>query len=264
MANPIQELKACPVCGKPAGSYCVSVGDYSIFKCSACGLEYTTPVPSDEELGDFYQSYSDIRADVEVQRRNAERNCVFLRETGILDDSSSVLDFGCGAGIFADVIGPQCLGFDISAIDNGVSPNVTGNYEKMIERSYDVVTLWGVLEHLSDPVTSMQEIVPLIATGGHVVITTVNAESNIPYYYKPVEHLTYWTEMAIRHLFEIVGLSLKLIKPYEMEQSGDIYVNRLLSRTPPPYAKVLADSIKYLPAYVSVPTNEFICIAKKQ
>jgi len=141
--------------------------------------------------------------------------------------------------------------------------NVTGSYREVCKERYDLVTLWGVLEHLADPVDSLKEIAGLISKGGHLVITTVNAEGVIPYYYKPVEHLTYWTEKAIRALLAQADMTLQTMIPYEMEQRSDIYVNRLLSRTPEPYANVLSKAVPGLPSFVVVPTNEFMCIAKK-
>ena len=46
--------------------------NYSIVKCTCCGLEYTDPMPTNEQLAEYYNNYLNIRAQDKVTRRNAE------------------------------------------------------------------------------------------------------------------------------------------------------------------------------------------------
>ena len=70
---------ACPVCEYRSGAYSVSAGNYQIVKCPDCGLEFTTPNPTDDELDRFYSQSIDVRADPEIVAINAKRNLELLR-----------------------------------------------------------------------------------------------------------------------------------------------------------------------------------------
>jgi hypothetical protein len=97
---------------------------------------------------------------------------------------------------------------------------------------------------------------------GIIAITTVDAEGVIPYYYKPVEHLTYWTKNSFENLFEKAGIKLIEYKPYKMLQRSDVYVERLLSRTPNQYKRAFDFVISSLPEYIEVPTNEVFVVGQ--
>lgn len=249
----------CPVCECSSGAYSVAVGSYRVTKCQNCGLEYTTPSPTDEDLNRFYCEYVDIRADPQIVTINAKRNLELLKSYGLNEDSS-LLDFGCGNGEFVDIAGDRCFGIELSRREGAA--RVFNDINALPVEFYDFITLWGVLEHLNDPVRSIKELTKKINPRGHIVITTVNAEGNIPYYYKPPEHLTYWTEKSIRYLFEKSNLEIKAVQPYEMCQLSEVYLDRLLSRTPEQYREAIASSLAKLPRIITVPTNEFLVVAE--
>ena len=55
----------------------------------------------------------------------------------------------------------------------------TGTVEQAAypERYFDAVTLWDVIEHLDDPVSTLAEIHRIMAPGGILVVFTINQES---------------------------------------------------------------------------------------
>ncbi len=252
--------KVCPVCVTPSGSYFVPVGEFKIYKCAHCGLEHTYPIPSKVQLKNFYASYDDVRAAPDVVRLNARRNLKLLERFGY-DGTKTVLDFGTGDAAFVGVAGPNCFGIDFKVSAN---PRVYTDLEDLPVKQYDFVTLWGVLEHLDHPVQVLSALHALLKPGGIMVLTTVNAEGSIPYYYKPVEHLTYWTKNSFVHLFEKVGIELLSIEPYRMKQRPEIYADRLLSRTPVAYRHAFSNAVESLPKYIEVPTNEVLVVAIRQ
>lgn len=251
-------VSVCPVCESGAGAYSIPAGNYQIVKCSNCGLEYTTPNPSDEELKQFYGDYVDIRANSEIVALNAQRNFELLKKYGF-NEGSRILDFGCGNGEFVELAGECCFGVELSSRDQDA--RIFEDIDSLPVEHFDFITLWGVLEHLSDPLQVVKKLTERLSPSGHLVITTVNAEGVIPYYYKPPEHLTYWTGQSIRHLLERNGLKVKVIQPYEMYQLSEIYLERLLSRTPEAYRQTIASSGAKLPKIITVPTNEFLVVA---
>lgn len=253
------KVKACPVCACAAGAYSLAVGQYMISKCSNCGLEYTSPNPSDDELNLFYSHYADIRADSEITALNATQNLDFMRSLG-LNEQSYILDFGCGNGEFVKIAGDRCFGVELSAAKEG--ERVFSHIDALPITQYDFITLWGVLEHVNDPMQVLKDLSKILKKGGRIVLTTVDAEGPIPYYYKPPEHLTYWSAKAIHCLFEQNAFAVKLIQPYTMLQFSEIYLDRLLSRTPEGYREHILSSAINLPKIIKIPTNEFLVVAE--
>jgi len=250
----------CPVCSTPAGAYFVGVGEWKICKCADCGLEHTHPIPSQQALFEFYENYSDPRARPDVVALNARRNLELLRSLGWSADSS-VLDYGAGAGEFVDVAGANCLGIELP----GTREPHARIYEGISElpgRLFDFITLWGVLEHLADPVGVVRDLSRLLGAGGYLILTTVDAEGSIPYHYKPIEHLTYWTSKSMSRMFDAAGLTLVSYETYQMVQDPRIYFDRLFARSPSPLRPDVAKVSEGLPQYVEVPTNEVIACAR--
>lgn len=247
----------CYVCDSKGGSYKVALASgYSIYKCPTCGLEYTYRVPADETLKKFYLEYSDIRACKDILELNAKSNLMELERLG-WTPASRTLDFGAGKGVFGKIAGDNCDSLDL--YDNS-SAKIRQSFHELRFAEYDFITLWGVLEHLPAPVKTVTDLCTRLKKGGILALTTVNAEGNILYYYKPPEHLTYWTKDSMAMLAKKSGAILMKYEEYTMFQKGNIYLGRLLSRTPKEYHTLIGGK---LPEVVKVPTNEVFSVMTK-
>jgi SAM-dependent methyltransferase len=226
-------------------------------------LEYTNPLPTNEELEEFYNKYDDVRANQEVVLLNVKRNIRLISKYIDLKDSSLVLDFGCGNGEFVEEFGGNCYGIDI--VNKKKSSRISTSFKNLENKKYDCITLFGVLEHLNDVRNTMEKLNGYLSENGCFVITTVNAEGVIPYYYKPPEHLTYWTKESIYKLAEFLGCGIVYYEPYSMYQLGAVYLDRLLSRTPENLKNIIIKNTKdEFPKVVDVPTNEVLVIMKRK
>ena len=104
----------------------------------------------------------------------------FKKITAHIDQSESVLDVGCGAGVFLDKIRPHCKGvagldFSPVAIDLLRSKGIDGKVGELPEicfpdKSFDVVVATEIVEHLDDPVSLLKE---AVRVGRQKVILTV-------------------------------------------------------------------------------------------
>jgi len=248
---------SCYVCGNPAGRYCQRTkNNYTIIKCEECGLEYTDPIPPESTLKLFYANYKDIRADRKVVELNAEEHLKMLRKYG-WTQNSKMFDFGAGSGVFVEAAGHNCYGIELQLSSH---MRIKQSLDKLDDISWDFVTLWGVLEHLPNPQKIIYDFANRLKIGGILALTTVDAESIIPYYYKPPEHLSYWTSDALEILSKKSGLKIVEYEPYHMFQFSYIYRERLLSRTPEEYSRDLSIG---LPEIVYVPTNEIRVVMRK-
>jgi len=169
-----------------------------------------------------------------------------------------MLDFGSGTGIFVEVVGDNCCGVDLQLSSH---VRVKRSLDEWPNTSWDFITLWGVLEHLANPRKVIRDLTNRLTLGGYLTLTTVDAESTIPYYYKPPEHLTYWTRAAFDVLSEACGLEIVNYQSYTMFQMGSIYMQRVLSRVPEEYRRSVPNTV---PEIVHVPTNEVQVIMRKK
>jgi len=249
---------SCPICTTLSGTYYIPIKEFRIYKCASCGLEHTFPKPSLAQLQAFYSTYTDIRAASEVVILNAKRNLQLLEKFGY-KESKILLDFGTGNADFIDIAGNNCFGVDFKSTSKA---RVYSNLIDLPIKKYDFITLWGVLEHLASPMETLLELRDFLKPNGIIAITTVDAEGAIPYYYKPVEHLTYWTRHSFENLFDKAEIVLIEYKPYEMLQRSEIYVDRLLSRTPNEFKQAFDCSKSSLPEYIEVPTNEVFVVGR--
>lgn len=248
-------MSNCPVCSSEAFKFkkiITSNNAYFIYKCSNCRLEFTNPMPTNEVLDEFYASYDDVRASIDVVNKNALRNINFLARLG-LESSSRVLDFGSGKNAFVSLGGDGWYSYD---------PHTSNCDRTVLKReSYDAVTAWGVLEHVVDPVQFTSQLCELLKREGLLILTTVDIDGNIPYRFKPPEHLTYWSQDAMGYLMERAGLRLVSYSPYFMVQHRQIYMDIML-RTMPAELKHTVN-YKEMPEFVEIPTNETIVVARK-
>jgi hypothetical protein len=257
LSTPKDPGPICYVCDQPSGRYGQQVRDpYAIIKCGECGLEYTFPIPTEVTLREFYAQYQDVRADHRVVELNARGHLSMLEQYG-WTPQSRMLDFGAGDCIFVQVAGANCYGVEWRSDNHARVRQTLAEFDG---ESWDFITLWGVLEHVTNPKLLLADLVSSLWHEGILAVTTVDAEGQIPYYYKPPEHLTYWTRASFDVLAQSCGLEIIEYQPYFMTQLGHIYASRLLSRTPIEYQEQFSH---HLPEMVTIPTNEIRVVMKK-
>ena len=252
----------CIVCGG-ISFHIKKVSEYNIHKCSGCGLEFSNPMPTKQSLQDFYSQYHDIRASIAVTKRNAIRNLQDIQKKLSITSGSNILDYGCGNNQFVQACRDSgyenSYGYDqfVEYVDE--STRIT--WEGVIEKKWDMITLWGVLEHLTDPAETLLTLKKMLNTNGIIILTTIYTEGFIPFRYKPPEHTLYFTKKSLEKLSDVVGLEILLFNDYVMEQDSKIYLSILLRTVPDKYKKLIHSE---LPDFVEIPTNEVLLALKNK
>ncbi len=168
---------------------------FEVVRCGKCGLARLEPVPPPEELAASYPDHYWFAPDGttagrlgEAYRRLVLRDHVrFVRRA--LDRSGArgpVLDVGCGGGLFLRMLGERGyagVGLDISrdaaAITwRGGTPAVCGRLDEtpLAGGSFAAVTMFHVLEHLSDPRPYLDAARALLAPRGRLIVQVPNAD----------------------------------------------------------------------------------------
>lgn len=141
-----------------------------------------------------------------------------------------VLDIGCGPGELARLLveqGHHVTGTDVRRPDVDLeaffeADLFRGLPEDLRDRSFDVILLADVLEHLPDPLALLRQAVDLLQPDGRVLVSLPNAVhwsvraqvamGRFEYANKGIMdrgHLRFFTRRSAERLFEEAGLSVK-------------------------------------------------------
>lgn len=210
---------------------------YELYKCPECQFirtdlkrEYQSFVKSFYTKAYFTgdpkrTAFEDYKNDKPLIIRNMG---TFLSHIEKILPKGKLLDVGCAMGFFvelADEHGYDAYGCDPSsfAIEQG-HPRIrkklkvsTVESAKYPPRSFDVITLFDVFEHLSDPERDLQKLRTLLKPEGLIVIATGDTASVSARtmrrrwtFYNPPQHLSYFnkdnlTTLLVRTGFEPVS-----------------------------------------------------------
>jgi SAM-dependent methyltransferase len=161
---------------------------YRMVKCKTCGLVRSDPVADAATLGELYRlSTFDYGAEVASLRRTyghyLERLDAFGARKGTL------LEIGCGNGFFLEEA--RARGYaDVRGVEPGSSvvlQAAPGIRERIVcdmmrpglfePGTFDVVCLFQVFDHISDPAALLDECARVLKSGGHILILNHNIES---------------------------------------------------------------------------------------
>jgi len=174
-----------------------------LYHCLHCNLFFRHPYLNEVELARAYASigvdtwvYTD-REDMRLARKAISSACT----------SGSVLDVGCFRGDFLRSLPKSYHYYGIEpssgarsfAQDNGitiVSENIQSWDEN--QRTFDVITLLDVIEHLPNPVQALEKLSRALKPGGIIVISTGNTNAlpwrmmRLNYWYYFSEHVSFF------------------------------------------------------------------------
>jgi 2-polyprenyl-3-methyl-5-hydroxy-6-metoxy-1,4-benzoquinol methylase len=257
--------KACPICGSRAfTSYLtkrVHGTVYDIVSCSDCGLLYVPNQPSQEDLKAFYNaaeyfdgdiggygsSYLEQRPSIEREARRRIHQIGRILANGAEEGSRSILEIGCAAGFFLSVA--KSKGWNVRGVE--LSSEMAEYARQLVEchietrfdpndyptRSFSVIALWEVIEHLSDPLATLKEVFELLVPGGVVALSTPNtghwhAQRRPTWWseFKPPAHLVFFTEVTLRAVLAGAGftdIAILRTRPLVMSPAGLARLHRL-------------------------------------
>lgn len=223
-------LNLCALCSRPDGSPMFSVDGSLIVRCERCDLvrEASRPLATSAVYdSDYYATESSKGGYANYVLDAAINELTFAERLGAIESrlgrKGRLLDVGCALGDFVEVArdsGWDAEGVEISkyaaaeARSRGLRV-YTGVLEdlRLPAGSYDVITLYDVIEHLTDPVRTLREVRRLLAPGGVLHMVTPNVGGiqarllgSKWYHYKPGEHLFYFSPKTVRETVDRAGL----------------------------------------------------------
>ena len=103
---------------------------------------------------------------------------------------ASILDVGSGTGDFLSFMNSK--GYEVTGVENNPKAilisqkndiKIHENISKLSDNSFDLITLWHVLEHLPDPEETLKNTFNLLSNSGHLIVAVPNIYSLDKDYY---------------------------------------------------------------------------------
>lgn len=230
------ETVVCDLCGADAPAVLFTRDDrytgqdFKFVTCSQCGLIYLHSRPTQDELAQYYPSNYEAyylidnnKADSSSwhMRRALNRQLRFVEQH--IPYKGLLLDVGCATGNFMKIAldsGWQVRGIepiekaakiarehyhlDVIATTLDLAP-IEG-------KSFDVITMWDVLEHLPHPKSTLYKCQELLKPGGLLVFSIPNLKSFDRYLFEKnwigwdaPRHFNLFTDSTLNQLLEITG-----------------------------------------------------------
>ena len=243
----------CPACNNSSYRTVLSVchdilhrfpGTWSVVECSHCQLAYTAPRSTKEDIARYYPSqYAPYNLGAGVRhhiigaflRRMLMSPYWFIYGDPVWRESpfgrSTLLEIGCGNGRLLQQMSKQgwkCIGIDISPVavertrenvpEVSVFQSTLADFST--QQSFDMIIMSQVLEHLPDPLESLERCFKMLSPGGKLFIGIPNfgsAESKLfGKYWMGLDiprHMVHFSEPVIVSLLKNCGFLVVNIRP---------------------------------------------------
>lgn len=229
----------------------VSGEEFQLIQNKTYGFLETSPQPEAKRLSDYYKtedyiSHTDSKRNLFEKVYHLVRSISLKKKLKLINSFQSLeknlLDVGCGTGDFLQVA--QQNNWNISGIEPNEQARQIANRKtnnsvfnindlgKFKNHSFDVITLWHVLEHLPNLEQQVLTLKTLLKVNGILIVAVPNHKSNDAKHYKNFwaaydvpRHLWHFNQDSISKLFALQNMQVVKTKPMKF----DAYYVSLLS-----------------------------------
>jgi 2-polyprenyl-3-methyl-5-hydroxy-6-metoxy-1,4-benzoquinol methylase len=238
-----EKVEKCPLCNNKehenyiiCKDFTVSQESFAITKCTSCDFLFTNPRPEKKAIQDYYESQDYIS---HSDAANSPINILYklvrqftlkskLKLLNNLSQKKTLLDYGCGTGALLELA--QSKKWAVSGVEPNeqarkiasgkIGAQVYSSIGKINEaQSFDVITLWHVLEHVHDLNKTITSLKSHLNKKGTLLIALPNNQSLDQEIYREQ-----WAAYDVpRHLYHFNQLTFK-----KFAQKHDLRVKDIL------------------------------------
>lgn len=265
--------------------------DYSIVRCNSCNVQFRVPQPSHEELKKIYANYyypwkveNEVAEIIQSSKiKTFERR---LHEIQKYVRRGRILDVGCAAGYFLECA--QSKGFEPYGVELSDSffkeaqrKLGDGIYRGTIQdlpcenNFFDVITLFDLLEHVKDPISTLQRCRKILVPNGILAAVLPNTSSLTArlmrknwMHYKD-EHLFYFSKKTISAILQQESFNLiKAVPAGKVTSCRYLYYHQCKYHPRHPATTILSILLKTLPPAlqkmpIRISLGEMFVLARK-
>lgn len=261
----------CPVCGARAWARLFESRSFTIARCEHCQLVRTLGVEDD---GVTAYPHFDQRetAAMKLMRFGVtqllrERAAIVAKVAG---QGSRVLDIGCGSGAFARMMAGR--GYDAVGVEPfSLGRPVDEPHLRLVRArfadvrhelgTFDVITMWHVLEHIPSPKQLLEEALEVLEPDGVLVVSVPNFASWQSRFFEggwfhldPPRHVTHFDHGTLHALFDGLDLEIFAERTFHIEYGPVGWLQSALNRVLRP--NFLFELVKDRGALAGVPARE--------
>lgn len=220
-----------------------------IVRCANCGIIYVDEKNDQKEISAYYEIAEDPLYFLEQPAREKTFNRYLTQLKKSFPKKGKLLDVGTNTGLFVKVAK------DDGWHAQGVEPNrwaveyARKNYglkiinkpfeEKEFKKeSFDVITMWDVIEHFTDPVAEMKKVYNLLKPGGVFTFSTVDPQSQMAKFFGSKwswymeMHKVFFSRSAAKYYLEKTGFKQIIFKRHFRYLSLGYLATRLSAVSP--------------------------------
>ena len=244
-------IKTCPLCGGEHLERALTCVDhyasgeaFHLCRCVECGFLFTQGFPPEDEIGRYYEtpdyiSHTDTRKGLMNRAYHYVRTLMLKRKAALVEHvlhskQGRLLDIGTGTGYFADTM--RRRGWTVEAVEKSEQARAFAKEHfdldvhpadalmKTFEPgSFDVITLWHVLEHLEHLNETWERLNELLTDKGLLIVAVPNCSS-----FDAHQYGAYWAAYDVpRHLWHFT--------PSTMQRFGSKHSFIMAERHPMPF-----------------------------
>lgn len=225
-------INACPLCGSTHLKRVMTCTDFyatgeqfELFSCEDCEFTFTQGVPVEAEIGRYYEipeyiSHTDTRKGAMNTVYHYVRSYMLGRKARLVAkeayrSTGRLLDIGTGTGYFANAM--QLRGWQVEAIEKsqqarafarehfGLEVKPESDLNEFAPASFDVITLWHVMEHLEHLNEVWEKLQELLTDTGILIVAVPNCAS-----YDAARYGEYWAAYDVpRHLWHFTPATMQ-------------------------------------------------------
>ncbi len=241
----METLTNCPVCNSTLFTpfmscvdHTVSRETFNIVKCKACSFKYTNPRPTEDQLGPYYKSeeyvsHSNTKKGFINSTYQYVRKYTLLKKLQLVSKyyrTGKILDIGCGTGEFLNTcklakwdttgIEPDVDARNMAISNFGLNVKPESEINSLQDASFDIISMWHVLEHVPRLNERLDDLNRLIKPNGVIIVAVPNCDSFDAKFYREnwaaydvPRHLYHFTPKDIELLFKNHGLKMYKVLP---------------------------------------------------
>jgi 2-polyprenyl-3-methyl-5-hydroxy-6-metoxy-1,4-benzoquinol methylase len=286
-------MKKCIICGGEQKSL-FNYKHFHYYRCQKCQQVSTYPLPNNTMIKKHYADKF-REGNYQLLRKYSEQyKIVYAYFVKLLKEqceqqnttlkNKKILDIGCFTGEFLELMQQQ--GADVHGLELQPEAVKIANkkmpgrvYEadvmsyKFSQKKYDIITLFGLVEHVTNPMQLLERCYNLLSKDGIIMVQTPNSSSLLArsmkkYWppFSPIEHIHLFSRKSLEYALHNAGFENLHFRAHQKKLPVG-YVYNMLNNFGPEFHKVLkpiesivTNSRTVLPFYV----GEMIIIGTKK